>query len=89
MKNKIAVCGLAGLLSMSPLFSLAADTTAGSPMPPAAVPGMNHGSSASKDDKADKKGEEASGSNSGAESHETQKDAAGSSDTNDMKKPAQ
>lgn len=89
MNKKIAVCGLAGLLSMSPLFSLAAEPTAGSSMPPTAIPGVNHGNSESKDDKADKKGEEASGSNSGAESHETQKDASGSSGTGDMKKPAQ
>lgn len=89
MNKRIAIFGLAGLLSIAPLLSLAAEKTAGSAAPPTAMPGVNHGGSHAKEDKADKKGEEASGSNSGAEVHETQKDAAGSSDSGDMKKSAQ
>jgi hypothetical protein len=89
MNKRIAVCGIAGLLLISPIFSLAAEKTAGAATPPAAMPGVNQGGSESKEDKADKKGEEASGSNSGAEAHETQKDAAGSSDSGDMKKSGQ
>jgi hypothetical protein len=52
---------------------------AGSSTPPAAIPGVNQGGTESKEEKADKKGEEASGSNSGAETHETEKDAQTSS----------
>ena len=80
MNKQMIAIGLASLLSMGPLLSVAAEKTADSSAPPTAMPGVNHGGSGSGQDKADKKGEEASGSNSGAESHETQKDAAGSSD---------
>jgi hypothetical protein len=89
MNKKIVALGLAGLVSVCPLFSLAAEKTGASSAPPTAIPGVNQGGSASNEDKADKKGEEASGSNSGAETHETQKDAAGSSDSGDVKKSGQ
>ncbi|WP_166219693.1 hypothetical protein [Pseudomonas atagonensis] len=89
MNKKIIAFGLVGLFSICPLFSMAADKTGGSSVPPSAIPGVNQGGSESKEDKADKKGEEASGSNSGAEDHETQKDADGSSDSRDVKKSSQ
>ncbi len=81
--------GLTAFVSICPLFALAAEKTGGSSAPPTAMPGVNQGGSESKEDKADKKGEEASGSNSGAESHETQKDAETSSDSADVKKSGQ
>lgn len=91
MNRKIAAITLAGLLSACPLFASAATKTADeSAAPPTALPGVNQAgkaqSNADKADKADKKGEEASGSNSGAESHETAKDAATSSDSEDLGK---
>jgi hypothetical protein len=89
MNNKMTVIGLAGLISICPLFALAVEKTSGSSVPPTAIPGVNQGGSESKEEKANKKGEEASGSNSGAEAHETQKDAEGSSDSGDMKKSGQ
>lgn len=89
MNNKMAVIGLAALISICPLFALAVEKTGGSSVPPTAIPGVNQGGSESKEEKADKKGEEASGSNSGAESHETQKDADSSSDSKDVKKSEQ
>lgn len=89
MNKQMIAIGLASLVSLCPLFSLAAEKTGGSSAPPTVMPGVNQGGSESKEDKADKKGEEASGSNSGAEAHETQKDAASSSDSADVKKPSQ
>ncbi|MCL9802953.1 hypothetical protein QZR14_12025 [Pseudomonas sp. rhizo66] len=89
MNKRMIAIGLASLVSLCPLFSLAAEKTGGSSAPPTVMPGVNQGGSESKEDKADKKGEEASGSNSGAEAHETQKDAASSSDSADVKKPSQ
>lgn len=88
MNNKIAAITLAGLLAACPYLVLAADGSAEeSTTPPTAIPGINQGGmSESNEEKASKKGEEASGSNSGAESHETDKDAATSSDSNDLKK---
>jgi hypothetical protein len=78
MNSKIATLMLAGLVSICPLYSLATEkTTEDATLPPSALPGLNQGESNAE--KADKKGEEASGSNSGAESHEIEKDAAGSS----------
>lgn len=68
---------LAGLSSYS-LLVLAADSSA---VPPSAIPGINQGQSAqSHDDKANKKGEEAAGSNSGADAQTTEKDSASSDD---------
>ena len=89
MNKRMIAIGLASLLSLCPLFSLAAEKTGESSVPATAIPGVNQGGSESKEDKADKKGEEASGSNSGAEAHETQKDANTSSDSADVKKPSQ
>lgn len=86
MNKTIVVLGLAGLLSTCPLLAFSADKSAGSAAPPSGIPGINQGGSESNTDKADKKGEESSGSNSGAENHETEKDAATSSDSQDIKK---
>ena len=88
MNNKIAALSFAGVLLVGPLCTLAAEkTTAGAAVPPNALPGVNHPqSSRANDEKANKKGEEASGSNSGAQSHETEKDAASSSDSKDINK---
>lgn len=89
MNKRMIAIGFASLVSLCPLLSLATEQTGGSSAPQTVMPGVNQGGSESKDDKADKKGEEASGSNSGAEAHETQKDADSSSDPADVKKPSQ
>lgn len=70
MNRKIVVLGLASLMSICSLHLPAAETTTkGSAVPPAAVPGINQAQgSESNEEKANKKGEEASGSNSGADS---------------------
>jgi hypothetical protein len=88
MNRKTAAITLTGLLAACPLFASAVGQTADeSAAPPTALPGVNQaGKAQSNADKADKKGEEASGSNSGAESHETAKDAATSSDSGDLGK---
>jgi hypothetical protein len=82
MNIHIAALTLAGLLSTFSFGALAAEkTTSGEAVPPAALPGLNQAQgSESNEDKASKKGEEASGSNSGADSETLEKDA-GSSDT--------
>ncbi|QZD73366.1 MULTISPECIES: hypothetical protein [unclassified Pseudomonas] len=85
MNRTIAALMLGSLLSATAPLSMA-----GSTVPPTGIPGVNQGGTESKEDKADKKGEEASGSNSGAESHETDKDAqtsSGSKDGVEEKKP--
>ncbi|WP_192564214.1 hypothetical protein [Pseudomonas gozinkensis] len=85
MNISIAAFVLGGYLS-----AIAPLAIAGSSTPPAAIPGVNQGGTESKEEKADKKGEEASGSNSGAETHETEKDAQTSSKPTDKvqeKKP--
>ncbi|KQZ78625.1 MULTISPECIES: hypothetical protein [unclassified Pseudomonas] len=92
MKRKAAVFLLASLMSTSSLFAFAAYETATDPaVPPAALPGLNQGKAAqSNEDKADKKGEEASGSNSGADTSAAEKDAATSSGSPDeVKEPKQ
>jgi hypothetical protein len=87
MKRKAAVLLLASLMSTGSLCAFAAYETATDPdIPPAAVPGLNQGQAS--ESKADKKGEEASGSNSGADPREAEKDAATSSDSPDeVKQP--
>ncbi|WP_236197437.1 hypothetical protein [Pseudomonas glycinae] len=85
MNRTIAALMLGSLLSATAPLAMA-----GSTVPPTGIPGVNQGGTESKEDKADKKGEEASGSNSGAESHETEKDAqtsSGSKDGVEEKKP--
>ena len=85
MNRTIAALMLGSLLSATAPLSMA-----GSTVPPTGISGVNQGGTESKEDKADKKGEEASGSNSGAESHETDKDAqtsSGSKDGVEEKKP--
>ncbi len=88
MNKKIALLSLASLLMIGPMSASATDkNTAESAAPPNALPGVNHSkSSSAHDDKANKKGEESSGGNAGAQAHETEKDAATSSDSEDMKK---
>ncbi|XHF33094.1 hypothetical protein OXH62_27840 [Pseudomonas chlororaphis] len=76
MNRTIAALMLGSLLSATAPLAMA-----GSSVPPTGIPGVNQGGTESKEDKADKKGEEASGSNSGAESHETEKDAQTSSES--------
>ncbi|CAI8761149.1 Secreted protein [Pseudomonas sp. IT-P2] len=78
MNRTIAALMLGSLLSATAPLAMA-----GSSVPPTGIPGVNQGGTESKEDKADKKGEEASGSNSGAESHETEKDAQTSSRSKD------
>lgn len=83
MNRTIAALMLGSLLS-APL------AMAGSTVPPTGIPGANQGGTEPREEKADKKGEEASGSNSGAESHETDKDAqtsSGAKDGVEEKKP--
>ncbi|MDB5994566.1 MAG: hypothetical protein JWP42_1702 [Pseudomonas sp.] len=90
MNRIIAALTLAGLFSTGSQCLIAAEKTdAGSAVPPSALPGLNSANgSESKEDKADKKGEEASGSNSGAESEATEKDSATSSGASkEVKKP--
>lgn len=88
MNKKITLLSFASLLLIGPFHAVATEnTTAESAAPPNALPGVNHSkSSSANDDKANKKGEESSGGNAGAEPHETEKDAATSSDSEDIKK---
>lgn len=85
MNIHIAALTLAGLLSTCSFGALAAEkTTSGAAVPPAALPGLNQAQgSESNEDKASKKGEEASGSNSGADSETLEKDAESSSGSKD------
>lgn len=77
MNRTITALAIASLLSTGSFFALAAGKDA---VPPTAIPGINQGQGAeSNEQKADKKGEEASGSNSGADSQATEKDADSSS----------
>jgi hypothetical protein len=78
MNRKIAALTLASLLSCGALPALAAQTsTQASALPPAAMPGINQGQeSRSKEDKANKKGEEASGSNSGTDPQTMEEESA-------------
>lgn len=85
MNRTIAALMLGSLLSATAPLAMA-----GSSVPPTGIPGVNQGGTESKEDRADKKGEEASGSNSGAKTHETDKDAqtsSGSKDGMEEKKP--
>jgi hypothetical protein len=67
MNSKIAALMFAGLVSVYSLHSLAAEkVTEDATIPPSALPGLNQGDESNKE-KADKKGEEAAGSNSGEE----------------------
>jgi hypothetical protein len=88
INRKMLALMAAALLSTASSFALVTGKAmAGSAVPPAAIPGINQPrGDEPKDEKADKKGEEASGSNSGAESHEMEKDAATSSGSMDDEK---
>jgi hypothetical protein len=85
MNIHIAALTLAGLLSTCSFGVLAAEkTSSGDAVPPAALPGLNQAQgSESNEDKASKKGEEAAGSNSGADSQTLEKDADSSSSSKD------
>lgn len=75
MNKKIAALTLTGLLSSCSLYAHAAESTQGSALPPAAMPGINQGKgSESNEDNTDKKGEEAAGSNSGANAEDQKKE---------------
>ncbi|MVV51739.1 hypothetical protein EJA72_26360 [Pseudomonas sp. PB120] len=91
MNRTVAALALSALVATCTLAAVAADKTSESAVPPAALPGINQGhGSESKDDKASKKGEEAAGSNSGADSQATEKDASTSSQSRHKeKKPKQ
>ena len=79
MNTTIAALMLTGLLSASPLYVQATEkTTEDATIPPSALPGLNQPES--NEEKADKKGEEAAGSNSGADAHSMKKDAASEDD---------
>ncbi|WP_277963424.1 hypothetical protein [Pseudomonas sp. RIT-To-2] len=83
MNRLMTAHALAGLLLVSPLFAVAAadETQTQTPAPATALPGMNQPPSADADkaNRANKKGEEASGNNSGAETQQTIKDSKTSS----------
>ena len=91
MNKKIFALSFFSLCLIGPIDVSAAESTAGAATPATALPGVNHAeSSRDHDEKANKKGEESSGANAGSQPHETEKDAATSSDSNDLdKKPAQ
>jgi hypothetical protein len=77
MNRTITTLAIASLLSTGSFCAMAAEKV---DTPPTAVPGVNQAQGAeSNEEKANKKGEEASGSNSGADSQATEKDAATSS----------
>ncbi|MCW8274957.1 hypothetical protein IMF27_03975 [Pseudomonas sp. PCH199] len=85
MNRKMAALTVVALLSSSLLYAFAADTKQqGSPLLPGAIPGINqaHGAD-SEEDKANKKGEEASGSNSGADSQTLKKEAESSNSSDE------
>ncbi|QKZ05431.1 MULTISPECIES: hypothetical protein [Pseudomonas] len=81
MNRFLTAHALAGLLLASPLLAVAAADETQTPAPATALPGMNQPPSADADkaNRANKKGEEASGNNSGAETQQTVKDAKTSS----------
>ena len=91
MNKKIFALSFFSLCLIGPFHASAAETTAGAATPATALPGVNQAeSSRDHDEKANKKGEESSGANSGSQPHETEKDAATSSDSSDLdKNPAQ
>ena len=91
MNKKILALSFFSLCLIGPLHGWAAETTADAATPATALSGVNHAEgSRDHDEKANKKGEESSGANAGSEPHETEKDAATSSDSEDLeKKPAQ
>ncbi|VVO52897.1 hypothetical protein PS880_00391 [Pseudomonas fluorescens] len=83
MNKTITSLSFASLLAMASFFALAAETTS----PPTTIPGVNQAQAAeSNEEKANKKGEEAAGSNSGADAQSLEKEAASSSDSKDQEK---
>lgn len=91
MNKKIAALVFGSVLVTGSLFAVAAEKTSGeSAVPPTVIPGINQSdSSKADDDKASKKGEEASGSNSGAEAQAMDKETDSSDNSKDVKKPKQ
>jgi hypothetical protein len=84
MNKTFATLTLASLLAVCSLSTLAADKS--SAVPPTAIPGVNQAGAETKEEKADKKGEEASGGNAGADASATEKDDATSSGSDSDKK---
>ncbi|MHC8400232.1 hypothetical protein ACYZTX_12315 [Pseudomonas sp. MDT1-17] len=82
MNKKIAALTLASLVATCSHYAFAAETTTQeSTLPPTAIPGINQAQgSESNEEKADKKGEEAAGSNSGADAETLEKDAKSTDD---------
>jgi hypothetical protein len=79
MNITIAALMLSGFLSASPLWVQAAEkTTEDATIPPSALPGLNQPES--NEEKANKKGEEAAGSNAGSDAHSMKKDAESQDD---------
>jgi hypothetical protein len=79
MNITLATLMLTGLLSASPLYVQASEkNTEDATIPPSSLPGLNQPES--NEEKADKKGEEAAGSNAGADEHSMKKDAASEDD---------
>ena len=75
MNKKIAALTLTSLLSACSLYALAAESTQGTALPPAAIPGINQGKgSGSNEDKAEQKGEKAPGSASGSNAEDQSKE---------------
>ena len=79
MNTTLAALMFTGLLSASPLCVLATEKTTEDATIPPSAPALNQGAE-SNEEKADKKGEEASGSNSGADTHSITKDAESQDD---------
>jgi hypothetical protein len=77
MNRTLAVLTLAGLMSsVSPMVCATERPVEETTLPPHAVPGINQPNVVeSHKEKADKKGEEAAGSNAGAEAGEMHKEA--------------
>lgn len=79
MNRTIAALTFASLLMPCSLFTLAAEKTATESTPQATTE--------SNDEKANKKGEEASGSSSGADAQALEKEADSSTETTDKAQP--
>ncbi len=88
MNTKIALLSFASLLLIGPMTASATEkNTADAVAPANAAPEVNPSkNSRAHEDKTNKKGEASSGGNAGAQPHETDKDAATSSDSEDVKK---
>lgn len=78
-KTAVSIFGKGRVIGDSPLYVLVAEkTTEDATIPPSALPGLNQPESNAE--KANKKGEEAAGSNAGADAHSIKKDAESEDD---------